>query len=276
MRPLLLLLLMLAMPALAQDLPADPPAQAPAPPVTEPSQLQPVAEPAPAATEPLPQAGQAPPAAEPQPLSPGADPTAPPPPPAVAPAPAPAAPEAAAVAAPTPRLPRFGLRLGVGFPDAFTADLVFRPVPFLRFHAGPAWNYLAMGLQGGVAIQPFRWWVSPVLEANYGHFFHGDLTRLVKDNNSNSSKLDVKPLLRSFGYDYFSGQLSLEFGSPRGFAFSIGVGLTYFWSTLHGSATMTSASTNPADLFQSYRVTVANPTLRAVIPSARLGLLFYF
>jgi hypothetical protein len=262
MRPLPLLLLLLALPALADDPPATSPGEptaspAPAPPpaplVTEPIQLQPPVEPPPALAP-----ETSPPAPE-KPVTPAA-----------------AEPASTVAAAPAPRLPRFGMRLGLGLPDALTADMIYRPLPFLRLHAGPAWNYLSMGVQGGVAIQPFRWWASPVLEASYGHFFGGDLTRLVHDT-SNGSKLDVKPLLRKVGYDYFSGRLSLEFGSPRGFAFSIGLGISYFWTTLHGTATGTTTSSNPAaDGYQSYRLSVTNPSLRAVIPSARLGFLFYF
>jgi hypothetical protein len=181
--------------------------------------------------------------------TPPASPAPPPPPPVEAP------------------LPMVGLRLGLGGPDGATASLVVRPLPSLRFHAGPAWNYLAWGVQGGVAVTPFRWAVSPVLEASYGHFFGADLNKVIKDVPA-----ELQPLASDVGYDYLNGQVGIELGSPRGFTFSIGLGLSYFWSDIHGTATTIQNPGTPDEA----AVTVVNPSLRAVIPSFRLGMLFYF
>jgi hypothetical protein len=201
-----------------------------------------------------------------------------PPPPAaaesaVSPAPPAAAAEPAVTPAPPPpppleaRLPKLGLRIGAGFPDGVTADVVYRPLPYLRLQAGPAWNYLAFGLQAGVAVTPFRWAVSPVLEASYGHFFGADLNKVFKNVPT-----EVQPLMKDFGYDYFNGLVGIEFGSPRGLTFSVGLGLSYLWSDVKGTATVVR---NPGTASEA-TVTVANPSLRAVTPSLRLGLLFYF
>jgi hypothetical protein len=188
-----------------------------------------------------------------------------------APGPAATAPPAAASPDPSPPveapLPKLGLRLGLGGPDGATASLVVRPLPSLRFHAGPAWNYLGWGVQGGVAVTPFRWAVSPVLEASFGHFFGADLNKVIKDIPA-----ELQSLASDVGYDYLNGQVGLELGSPRGFTFSIGLGLSYLWSDLHGTATTVQ---NPGTPDQA-TVTVANPSLRAVIPSFRLGMLFPF
>ena len=164
------------------------------------------------------------------------------------------------------RLPKLGLRLGLGGPDGVTASLVVRPLPSLRLHAGPAWNYLGWGVQGGVAVTPFRWAVSPVLEASYGHFFGTDLNQVFKHVPA-----ELQSLVSDVGYDYLSGQVGLELGSPRGFTFSIGLGLSYLWSDVRGTATTVQ---NPGTPDQA-TVTVANPSLRAVIPSFRLGMLFF-
>ncbi len=239
-RPLPLLLLLLATPALAEDpapttAPAADPAAAPA---AESPPPPPAIEPAPAAAS-LAASTQAP-AAEPAP---------PPPPPREAP------------------LPRLGLRLGLGFPDGATANAVYRPLPYLRVQAGPAWNYLAFGLQAGVAVTPIRWAVSPVLEASYGHFFGADLNKVIKNVPT-----EVQPLVKDVGYDYFNGQVGVEFGSPRGYTFSLGVGLSYLWSNVKGTATVVR---NPGTANEA-TVTVVNPSLRAVTPSLRLGMLYYF
>jgi hypothetical protein len=167
--------------------------------------------------------------------------------------------------------PKFGLRFGLGVPHGVTADLVVRPLPSLRLMAGPAWNYLSYGIQGGIALTPVRWYISPVLEASAGHFFHSNLSSLYKPKPGD--RVDPTQLLEKVAYDYVSGHFNLEFGSPRGFTFSMGVGLTWFWMTLHGSAT---ALPDPASTGQPWTVTMSNPTVRAVIPSLRLGFLFYF
>jgi hypothetical protein len=193
-----------------------------------------------------------------------ADPPAPVPPLAEPPVAEPAPPPPPATEAP---LPKLGLRLGVGLPDGASADLVFRPVPSLRLQAGPSWNYLAFGVQAGVAITPFRWAVSPVLEATWGHFFAADLNKVFKD-----IPVELQSLASSVGYDYLNGQVGIEFGSPSGFTFSIGLGLSYVWSDITGTATTVQNPGTPDEA----TVTVVNPAIRAVTPSLRLGMLFYF
>jgi hypothetical protein len=190
------------------------------------------------------------------------------------PAPGPAAPaaEETATASPPPPpaeapLPKIGLRLGLGGPDGATASLVVRPLPSLRVQAGMAWNYLGWGVQGGVAVTPFRWAVSPVLEASYGHFFGADLNKVIKDVPE-----ELQSLASDVGYDYLNGQVGIELGSPSGFTFSLGVGLSYFWSDIPGTSTTVQNPGTPDEA----TVTIVNPSLRAVIPSFRLGMLFYF
>jgi len=190
--------------------------------------------------------------------------------------PVPPAPPATATAAepippapppPEAPLPKLGMRLGVGLPDGMTANLVYRPLPSLRVQAGPSWNVLAFGLQAGVAITPFRWAVSPVLEATYGHFFGADLNKIIKDIPA-----ELQSLASDVGYDYFNGQVGIEFGSPSGFTFSVGLGLSYVWCDVTGTATTVQNVGTPDEA----TVTIVNPSFRAVTPSLRLGMLFYF
>ncbi len=286
MRQLPLLLLLLAMPAVADDVPA---AATPQPEATATA----AAASAPAAPEATP---AAPVAAEPiasDSASPGAEATPPPVPtdpaaPATAGAtatpdsgapPEPGAPPAAEPLAAAPEArpepqadpyPRFGMRLGIGFPEVATAAFVFRPIPLVRLSAGPAWNYYGWGLQAGVGITPIRWYISPVFEVSYGHYFPANLSKL--HTPSAGDNLDLGTLLEKVNYDYFNGQVSFEFGSPRGFTFALGVGLSYFWTNLHGTAT---SSPDPGAT-QPATVTMTDPSLRMVVPSLRLGMLYYF
>ncbi len=236
MRQFTLLLLLLATPALADDAAAPPPAPAEAP-LAEAPAAAPAAEPA------------APPSADPPLPAAEAVPAPPPPPPA------------------EPPLPRFGIRLGAGAPDGATADFVFRPQPWLRLQAGPAWNSVAWGAQGGIALTPFRWAVSPVLELRYGRFAGANLNNTIKDIPA-----ELKDLASDVAYDYFNGQLAFEFGSPSGFTFSLAFGLTFLRTDIHGTWVSVQNPGTPEEA----TVTMTDPSLRAVLPSVRLGMLYYF
>jgi hypothetical protein len=266
MRQLALLMLLLATPAVADDPaaaatpqpePAAPAASTPAPAPAAPEATPP----APAAAEPVAATEAAPPPADP--ATAGSTATQ-----------EPGAPQAGeALATPEPQAnpyPRFGIRLGVGFPEAATAAFVFRPIPLVRLSAGPAWNYYGWGMQAGVGITPIRWYISPVLEVSYGHFFPANLSKLYTPKAGDN--FSPGTLLEKVNYDYFNGQLSFEFGSPRGFTFALGVGLCYFWTNLHGTAT----SLPDAGATQPATVSMTNPSVRMVLPSLRLGMLYYF
>ena len=153
-------------------------------------------------------------------------------------------------------------------PDGVTADLVCRPLPYLRLQAGPAWNYLACGMQGGVAVTPFRWAVSPVLEASYGHFFGADLNRVFKNVPAELQPLRLGRRLR----------LLQRPGRPRARL----AARPHLLAGARALLLLERPSTAPATVVKNQgtpdeaTVTVANPSLRAVIPSLRLGLLYYF
>ena len=284
MRQLPLLLLLLAMPAVADDAPAAATPQPEATATAASAPATPEATPAaPVAAEPI-ASDSASPGAEATPPPVPTDPAAPatagstatqepgaPPDSGAPPAAEPLA--AAPEARPEPQAdpyPRFGMRLGIGFPEVATAAFVFRPIPLVRLSAGPAWNYYGWGLQAGVGITPIRWYISPVFEVSYGHFFPANLSKL--HTPSADGNLDLGTLLEKVNYDYFNGQVSFEFGSPRGFTFALGVGLSYFWSNLHGTAT---SSPDPGAT-QPATVTMTDPSVRMVVPSLRLGMLYYF
>ena len=167
--------------------------------------------------------------------------------------------------------PRFGMKLEAGVPDAAVVALLFRPVPWLRLSAGPAWNYIGWGVQVGAGWTPIRWAISPTLNVEYGHFFDADASRFVKAPTS-SGNTDLRPLLKKVGYDYWSAQVGLEFGSQRSVAFSLRGGLSYFTTAIHGAGAIISGSTGGGDT----QVAVTDPKVRAVIPSAKLGFQVFF
>jgi hypothetical protein len=165
-----------------------------------------------------------------------------------------------------PRLPRWGLALGGGFPDFAKASVMFRPVSRVRLFAGPAWNYFAWGVQGGVELVPWSWAVSPVLSLEAGKFMRSDLGTLVSSDGEDAAKM--KPLLARVDYAYAALDLGVELGSPRGFAFSLKVGLSWVSLGASGAATYTSDSGST--------VTLRDPAFRGTLGSAKIGFHYWF
>jgi hypothetical protein len=181
-------------------------------------------------------------------------------------APAPPAPPAAPAAEP---LPRLGLLLDVGVPDGAVVAVVFRPVPPLRFSAGAAYNYAGYGVRGGIGWVPFRWALSPSLNVEAGRYFESDLTWIA--DHSSGVPVELRPLLKHVGYSYASAQLGIEFGSPRGFSLNLRLGLSYFWTTIHGvGESVANVGGTTATL------EVQDPRFRATLPSLKVGMLYYF
>lgn len=164
-------------------------------------------------------------------------------------------------AEPSPRVPRLGLALGAGVPSGATAELVVRPWRVLRLQAGVAYDLVSPGVVAGVAVAPFRTALAPVLSLHAGRLFEGDANGLITVDRP------LRPLLQRVGYDFASAELGLEIGAPDAFAFTVSAGLSAIRSTLHGA--------NAALGLTSAGITVADPTLRAVLPSGRVGFVFF-
>jgi hypothetical protein len=164
------------------------------------------------------------------------------------------------------RLPGWGVSLGAGFPDFASASLMYRPWDFLRLSAGPAWNSVGWAIQGGVAIAPWNWALTPVLAVEGGRFFRSNYSRLLKDDDEDAA--DVKPLLERVDFSYVATDLGVDIGSPRGFAVSLRFGLSFVWLGLNGSATSRDDD--------GTSVTLRDPKLEATLPSAKLRLQYWF
>lgn len=221
---------------------------------------------APAEAPPAPAAADVVPAAAPADAAPAAAPAGSGPTGAAAraePQPAPAAPLRTGLRR---RLPRFGVSIGGGFPDLVNANLLFRPLPWVRLYAGPCWSYVSWGAQAGVVLAPWSSWVTPTLSFQAGKLFGTDLRRFVKSDSQSAQ--DIKPLLGDVGFQYLAGDLGLEFGSPRGLAFFFRLGLSFVAIEANGTTTHTSSD--------GTRVTLRDPRLDAWMPSAKLGFQYWF
>jgi hypothetical protein len=179
----------------------------------------------------------------------------------------PAAAEVSPAARGAARLPRFGVALGAGFPEFATLNLLYRPFRFLRVSVGPTWNYVGWGGSVGLTLVPVNWWITPLLGLEAGHYLRADYSKLVK-NDTSSDTAAMKPLLRRVDYDYTAVDLGLEFGSPRGFSLTLRFGLSWVWLSANGTGTKTTDGGTTLSL--------TNPSLRATLPSAKLGLQYWF
>lgn len=167
---------------------------------------------------------------------------------------------------PSPGAGRFGLLVDLGLPEGAALSATFRPVESVRFFAGPAWNYVGWGVQGGVSLAPWHLAVTPVLTAEAGRYFGADLSFVTKGGQGVPEEL--RPLLGSMTYSYAAILLGLEFGSQRGFTFSLNLGLSYISLDAKGTVTKDDGSGNV--------VTFSDPKVRATLPSLKLGFHYWF
>jgi hypothetical protein len=172
----------------------------------------------------------------------------------------------------TPKaLPRFGVMADAGLPDGANASLVFRPLSWLRGHAGGGSNMISKGVRAGVTLLPFGSGPSATLEA--GHYFDGDANGLARKFAGSSFQ---SALLERVGYDYANAHLGLDFGSRRA-TFYIHGGMSYVRARIHNvdSVLAAEAVANGADSGTTEVSVKQDPIVRAWFPSVKLGLIVY-
>ncbi|HET8539785.1 MAG TPA: hypothetical protein VFL83_07920 [Anaeromyxobacter sp.] len=167
------------------------------------------------------------------------------------------------------RPPAWGLLVGGGFPEGLAASVVFRPVSEVRLFAGPIWNYVGWGVQGGVTLVPWHMGISPTLSLSAGRYFSADASFLA--GNSSGVPDEVKPLLGSVSYDFVAGHVGVEIGTRDAFAITVDAGLSYVTFVARGTTT-TAVDVNgtPAT------VQFTDPHLRGTMPSVKVGIQLWF
>lgn len=168
------------------------------------------------------------------------------------------------------RAPILGLTIDGGFPDGFALSALLRPVRPLRLDAGVTYNIIGFGVRGGLTFIPFRSAIAPVLRGEYGHTFDGDATGLVGHFSTLTDAERI--LLRNVSYDYASLQLGLEFGASDRFVFFARGGVAWFWTTVQNFQRAAQAAQGGGQTVSE----AADPHVRGTVPTATLGVLFYF
>jgi hypothetical protein len=108
---------------------------------------------------------------------------------------------------PPPPLRKLGLMFDFGTMEGGMMSLVYRPAPWLRFHAGGGTNFAAPGVRVGAVANPLRdsgWAVS--LEG--GHFYPGDVNGVFQAFAG--SDYDDSRALEHFDYNYVNLQVGWE------------------------------------------------------------------
>src|SRR5580698_1012924 len=82
-----------------------------------------------------------------------------------------------------------GVELGAGAPEGAYVGPTFRPLKFLRFNADVTSDYVAEGIKGGVTIEPY-FPIAPLLSAEIGHQFSGNVNRLAHSSVTFLNKFD--------------------------------------------------------------------------------------
>jgi len=168
--------------------------------------------------------------------------------------------------APEPR--RFGLLLDVGAPHGVGVSAVLRPLPWLRLQAGPTTNTLSFGVRGGVSLLPMQTFIAPSLNAEVGHYFGSDYKDVVDWLGASPSRAAAG--IRDVTYDYVSGSIGLEVGAASRCNLFLHLGLSYVALGVDDASALLQDATDDPD------VTARNLTVRATIPSVKLGFIFYF
>lgn len=129
---------------------------------------------------------------------------------------------------PAPRLRKVGLMFDLGTLDGGMMSLVYRPLPYLRFHGGGGTNGAGPGVRVGAALQPVRdsgW----SLSLDGGHFFPGDVNGVFA--TFAGSDYDDSHLLEHFDYDFVNLQAGWEV--ERGdLLFFARAGVGFLWTDL--------------------------------------------
>jgi hypothetical protein len=158
-------------------------------------------------------------------------------------------------------LRRLGLMFDLGTMDGAMMSLVYRPLPWLRFHGGGGTIGVAPGVRVGTVVSPFQnsgWSFS----LDGGHFFPGDINGLFAAFAG--PDYDDSHLLEHFDYDFVNLQAGweVERGDLMFFARG-GVGL--LWTQL--------PSEDLTRIRNLSSFVDADGSVEALLPSLKIGII---
>lgn len=159
-------------------------------------------------------------------------------------------------------LRKIGLMFDLGTLEGGMMSLVYRPVEWLRVHAGGGTNGAGPGVAAGAVVAPWRdlgW----SLSVGGGHFFPGDVNGLFAAFAG--SDYDDSHLLEHFDYDFVSLQLGWEYERGDLMFFARG-GIGMLWTQLP------SDNLSRIENLSSF-VDPRDGSVQALLPSLSLGII---
>jgi hypothetical protein len=169
-------------------------------------------------------------------------------------------------------LPWLGIMADAGLPDGMQGSVVLRPLKWLRGSLGGGYNMISKGVRGGLSVLPFGRGPSATLEI--GRFFEGDANAAAR--KFMGPGFQDNAALERVGYDYANAHLGLDFGYKR-VTFYIHGGMSYIQGKVHNldQFVQTDPSINGQNS-NGTQVSIPQPaTVKAIVPSAKLGLIVY-
>src|SRR5207247_1926709 len=129
---------------------------------------------------------------------------------------------------------------------------------------------ISPGVRAGLSLIPFGWGPSATLEA--GHYFDGNANNLARKFAGADFKDSA--LLERVGYDYANAHLGFELGQRR-MTFYVHAGMSYVRAKLHNADSVLQAEAGTI-LGEGSTVSIKqDPVVRAIVPSAKMGIIFY-
>ena len=141
-----------------------------------------------------------------------------------------------------------GLMFDLGSMHGAMLSLAYRPIPWLRVHAGAGTNAVSPGYRAGVTVA--RSGGGPALNIEGGHFLPGDMNGLLKILVGTG--YHASPQLEHFDYDFVNVHAGWEVESGNLIFFARG-GVSLLWTTVpvlrRADADVNAASTPATEPF---------------------------
>lgn len=158
--------------------------------------------------------------------------------------------------------PFVAVQADVGLPDGAGGSALVMPVSWVRVHIGGLATLSGSGIRAGVMLLAFpRAAVRPLLGVDVGYSFTGSATWIPWLG----TLATLSRALEQVSYGWASAHAGFEFGSKH-VAFVIRGGLSYVDLTFAGPRVDVGGAS----------LSASSMSLRGVVPSARVGMLFAF
>lgn len=159
-----------------------------------------------------------------------------------------------------------GFRSDIGVPDGLGFSLAYRFVKFWQMEIGGTTTLVGAGVRVGTTMF-LPYYISPLINVEYGHQWVGDANKLVTLFGAPDPKVS---LLSNIEYDYVNLHGGLQFGNPNWAMIFIHIGYSYVWGNTNGLQKFIQERASRET------VTANEATAKIWAPSIKAGIQLYF